>query len=124
METKLYCLLAVLLASCAACEESDDSPENFHNADFRIGVWTTADHLDTLDFLSANQVIRKGAFYAYETYTYRIAKDTLYLKSPDSSIETSHPILEVSGNRAKIENMYIAGGFNSTFGVFYKDKNP
>jgi hypothetical protein len=123
-KTKLYCILAVIVTLLSACEDSNDSPENFYNADFRIGVWTTADNLDTLDFQSDNQVIRKGAFYTYETYTYRITEDTLYFKSPDSSFETSHPVLEVSGSSAKIDNMYITGGFKSSFGVFYKDVKP
>jgi len=66
-------------------------------------------------------LIRRGHFYKYEKYLYRIDKEKLFVRLPTSSDETQHPVLKVEGNILVLGNMYLAIGFTDNSGTFLKD---
>ncbi len=103
-----------------SCKYDNIGKNDFYNSQYRLGLWTTVDKKDTLQFIDASSVIRKGYYYSYEKYTYRISGSNLYLRLQGSETETQHPILTSDGKTVKIGNMYLSIEFNDNSGTFIK----
>ena len=100
---------------------SCDNEANFYKTEYRVGLWITSDKKDTLKFVDGSNLIRKGYFYSYEEYLYKIDGKTLFIRLPNSTPETQHRILTADGNRVTLENMYITIGTGDNSGTFFKD---
>jgi len=99
----------------------DDEDPNFYSIEYRIGQWITPDKRDTLQFIDNVSLIRKGDFYTYEEYLYRIDGEYLYIRLPSSLKETNHRIVKVEQNMVTLNNMYITIGFGDNSGTFFKN---
>ena len=122
MKKTLTILTFLSLITCiVSCEKEDDKKNYFYESDYRIGVWISPDKRDTLDFINNTNLIRKGDFYKYEEYLYRIEGEKLFIRLPNSSDETQHPILKVEENSVVLGNMYISFGFADNSGTFFKE---
>lgn len=104
----------------SSCKKTDDENIDFYKTEYRIGLWITSDKRDTLEFINETDLIRKGDFYKYEKYLYRIEGKTLLVRLPHSSDETQHPILTPDGHCVVLGNMYITTGFTDNSGTFFK----
>lgn len=104
----------------SSCKKTDDESIDFYKTEYRIGLWITSDKRDTLEFVNDSDLIRKGDFYVYEKYLYRIEGKTLFIRLSDSSDETQHSILTLDGTSVVLGNMYITTGFTDNSGTFFK----
>ena len=103
---------------------SSKKNSNFHNLEYRTGLWINASRTDTLEFISSTELIRKGKAYTCEEYLYRIEENTLIISSPNTvygNIETYHPILKVEKGTVVLGNMYITNWQSDNSGTFIKD---
>ena len=112
--------ILILILNLISCEKITDENSDFYKSEERIGLWVNSDKGDTLEFVDNSNLIRKGNFYTYEEYLYRIDGDRLLIRLPDSSNETKHQILKVEGNSVILGNMYITTGFAENSGTFTK----
>jgi hypothetical protein len=99
----------------------NDSPDgNFYDVEHRIGLWVNSDRQDSLNFVNASKLIRKGLPYKYEEYSYKIENNILIING-----STYHPILKAEKDTAIIGNMYIAPAvpYADNSGTFIKLKN-
>lgn len=115
-------IFSSLILSMSSCKKTDDENIDFYKTENRIGLWISYDKRDTLEFVNDSDLIRKGDFYVYERYLYRIEGKTLFIRLPDSSYETQHPILTLDGTSVVLGNMYITTGFTDNSGKFFKAK--
>lgn len=120
---RTYNLLMVIL-SCVAflmsCEKDDNPEPDFYTTNYRIGLWVSPDKKDTLEFINASNMLRKGFYYEHEEYSYTLENDTLFMGLPDTESQSQHPILEAEGEKVVLDNMYITTGFIENSGVFIK----
>ena len=112
-----------LIISFTSCNKDDNEQINFFNKEYRKGLWISPDKKDTLDFIDNSNLVRKGYYYSYEEYLYRIEGQTIFIKIPDASYETQHPILKIDNNSVVIGNMYITTGFYDNAGTFIKEND-
>lgn len=110
-----------LILCVVSCNKDDHKKNDFYGSDYRIGLWISPNKKDTLDFKDNTNLIRKGDFYTYEKYIYRIEGEKLFIGLPNSSQETQHPILKVDNNSVILGNMYISTGFTNNSGTFIKE---
>ena len=103
-----------------SCKKDKVENIDFYKMEYRIGLWISADKRDTLEFVDESNFIRKGYYYGYEEYLYKIEGKNLFIQVPDLSYETQHPIVEVNGNRVVLGNMYLTTGFTDNSGTFFK----
>lgn len=121
MKKTLTILTSLCLITCiVSCDKEDDN-NNFYESDYRIGLWISPDKRDTLDFINKTNLIRKGEFYKFEEYLYRIERENLLIRLLNSSDETQHPILKAEENSVFLGNMYITNGSADNSGLFFKD---
>ena len=118
--TALIC--GVVFISCT--DKATDEYLNFYDAEYRIGVWVSdRTEADTLEFVNSSQLIRKGFFYGYEEYSYKIENDILTIDLPNYGT-TYHAILKAEKNMVHLDGIYIGltivGADNS--GIFTKVK--
>jgi len=102
----------------------NDQPEdtNFYNLEYRTGLWVSINKRDTLDFVNSTELIRKGFYYRYEEYLYRIEDNTLIISVPNNeNIKTYHSIMRVENDTVVLGNMYISIGFYDNSGTFIKE---
>lgn len=120
---KVITILAfsILIISLISCEKAKDQSVGFYNAEYRKGLWISPDRRDTLEFVDGSNLIRKGYYYTNEKYLYRIDEENLFVRLPNSSDETQHPILKIESNSVVIGNMYFTTGFNDNSGMFVKE---
>ncbi len=114
-------LVTVIIISLASCDKENEEHVNFYDSEYRVGLWISPDKRDTLEFIDNSNLIRKGEFYVYEEYLYRIEKDTLFIKLPNTTYETQHLIMTTDKNSVVLGNMYITIGFADNSGMFLKD---
>lgn len=114
-------LVTVIIISLASCDKENEEHVNFYDSEYRVGLWISPDKRDTLEFIDNSNLIRKGEFYVHEEYLYRIEKDTLFIKLPDTTYETQHLIMTTDKNSVVLGNMYITIGFADNSGMFLKD---
>ncbi len=114
-------LVTVLIISLASCDKENSDHVNFYDSEYREGLWISPDKRDTLEFIDNSNLIRKGEFYVYEEYLYRIEKDTLFIKLPNTTYETQHLIMTTDKNSVVLGNMYLTIGFADNSGMFLKD---
>ncbi|WP_319500822.1 hypothetical protein [uncultured Draconibacterium sp.] len=114
-------LVTVLTISLASCDKESEDHVNFYDSEYRVGLWISPDKRDTLEFIDNSNLIRKGEFYVYEEYLYRIEKDTLFIKLPNATYETQHLIMTSDKNSVVLGNMYLTTGFADNSGMFLKD---
>ncbi len=110
-----------IIISLPSCNKDKDENENFYNTEYRIGLWINPAKGDTLEFINDNRLIRKGYYYKYEEYLYRIQGGNLFVRLINSSDETQSPILKASGNNVVLGNMYLSIGFTDNSGTFFKE---
>lgn len=104
-----------------ACDKANDESVDFFKVEYRVGLWISPDKRDTLEFVDDSNLIRKGDYYNYEKYLYRIDGEKIFIRLPNSSNETQHPILKVESNSIILGNMYITPGFGDNSGTFLKE---
>jgi len=122
MKNRLSFLIFLsLMIFIHSCNKVDDEDPNFYSIEYRIGQWITPDKRDTLQFIDNVSLIRKGDFYTYEEYLYRIDGEYLYIRLPSSLKETNHRIVKVEQNMVTLNNMYITIGFGDNSGTFFKN---
>lgn len=115
----LFICLAISLISC-----KKDYAKNvdFYETEYRIGLWVNtvgSVKKDTLHFINDSNLIRKGDFWVYEEYLYRIEGEKLFIRLPGTTTETQHPVSVVDKKIVVLGNMYFTtGGDNS--GTFRK----
>lgn len=114
-------LVTVIIISLASCDKENEEHVNFYDSEFRVGLWISPDKRDTLEFIDNSNLIRKGEFYVYEEYLYRIEKDTLFIKLLNTTYETQHLIMTADKNSVVLGNMYLTIGFADNSGMFLKD---
>ena len=114
-------LVTVLIISLASCDKENEDHVNFYDSEYRVGLWLSPDKRDTLEFIDNSNLIRKGEFYVYEEYLYRIEKDTVFIKLPNTTYETQHLIMTTDRNSVVLGNMYLTIGFADNSGMFLKD---
>jgi hypothetical protein len=124
---KNYSIIIILIAlltlfSCKKDHTLNDKIEDyFYNLNDRIGYWINSDKGDTLNFLDSINLIRNYSFFSSpEHYNYRIIDKYLYIKLPNSDIETKHLIISLNGTEVTLGNMYITIGFEGNYGIFKK----
>ena len=110
-----------LIISLLSCDKANDESIDFFKVEYRAGLWISPDKRDTLEFIDNSNLIRKGNYYNYEKYLYRIDGEKLFIRLPNSSDETQHPILKVESNSIILGNMYITTGFADNSGTFLKE---
>jgi hypothetical protein len=110
-----------LFICMVSCENENEEKNDFYETDYRTGIWINPDRNDTLDFVDDTHLIRKGDQIGYEEYLYRIESEILLIKSPNSSIETQHPILSVRDDMVILGNIYASIGFIDDSGTFQKE---
>lgn len=122
---KLITLLAFLsiIACTISCDEEIEEPNDFNGNDYRIGLWITPDKTDTLEFIDNTNVIRRGDYYVYQEYVYRIEGENLFLRLSFSTYESQHPIMSVNESCVTLGNMYVSNGTADNSGTFYKETN-
>lgn len=117
-------LVTISMLSLSSCNKEKEEEIDFYDNEYRIGLWINSvgsNRKDTLQFVNDSILIRKGDFYVYERYLYRIEGKTLFVRLPDSSLETQHAISTIDKNGVILGNMYITSGFTTNSGTFYKD---
>lgn len=109
-------VIVMLFLSC----NKEDTP-NFYDLDFRTGIWVNAELQDTLEFVNASELIRKGNPYSYQQYIYEINGNNLVVHIPgDENIKTYHTILKTQKNSVTLDNMYISI-IDDNSGTFIKE---
>lgn len=94
---------------------------DFHDLDYRIGLWVNLNREDTLIFLNSTELIRKGKVYTYEEFLYEIQDNNLIIKIPDNeNSKTYHSILKVKEDTVILGNMYTTIEFENNSGIFTK----
>lgn len=111
----------VTLGILASCNQEKSDDPIFLNPENRVGLWLSPDKKDTLEFVDQSVLIRRGDFYQYQEYLYRIDQNTLFIKLPDSSIETKHVIKSGDQQSVVLGNMYITNGIAENSGIFLKE---
>ena len=114
-----YMILMILIISMLSCERENEV--DFFNNGFRIGLWINTERGDTLQFLDSINLIRKGDYYTYEEYRYRIDGEYLFVRLPFETEETQHKIKIVDQNTVVLVNMYISIEFLYNSGTFRKE---
>lgn len=114
-------ILLTLIIFVFSCKKENDRINDFNNTNYRTGLWVNLDKTDTLEFINSTNLVRKGHIYGYEEYLYRINGKNLFIKLPNSIVETEHEILKVDENSVVIGNMYITNGFTDNSGTFIKE---
>lgn len=118
-------ILLSLVISLNSCEKEDGESVNFYDNDYRIGLWINAVgpvKKDTLQFVNDSNLIRRGNFWVYEEYLYRIDGENLFIRLPGTAYETQHPIMIVDKKRVVLGNMYFTTGFGDNSGTFLKEE--
>jgi hypothetical protein len=116
--TKFF-VVFITAMSLMMCKK-DAAQFDFANSADRVGIWVNAEKQDTLEFKDHANLIRKGSFYTYQTYTHRLLGDTLFIKLPNTTEETKHVILKKDGTTITLSNMYTTIGFYDNSGLFTK----
>lgn len=110
-----------LIISLIACDNVKEESVDFYKLEYRIGLWISPDKQDTLEFVNDSNLVRRGHFYKYEKYLYRIDQEKLFVRLPTTSDETQHPVLKAEKNILVLGNMYLTTGFTDNSGTFLKD---
>jgi hypothetical protein len=119
MKTFLKIALIIFLFSLAfSCRIDDAEKIEFYRLKDRIGKWVNEDRGDTLDFINDTILIRY--YGGKHDYLYRIFNNSMYVRLPDSQMETRHNILESNGDRIKLSNMYIGIEETINYAIFFK----
>lgn len=113
--------ISFILISAISCDESNDKTADFFKTEYRVGLWVSPDKKDTLDFVNGTNLIRKGDYYNYEKYLYRIDGEKIFIRLPNTSDETQHSILKLENNSIILGNMYPTTGFLDNSGTFIKE---
>ena len=113
--------ISCIIISSISCDKSNDESADFFKAEYRIGLWVSPDKKDTLDFVNGTNLIRKGVYYTYEKYLYRIDGEKIFIRLPNTSEETQHPILKLESNSIMLGNMHPTTGFSDNSGTFIKE---
>lgn len=123
MKKILTLIISLSLIYCIFSCEKHDEKRDFYEPNYRAGLWISTDKKDTLDFVDNEKLIRKGDFYKYEEYLYRIEGENLFIRLPNSSLETQHSIMVIDENSVVLGDMYISVGFTDNSGTFTKETN-
>lgn len=113
-------IISLLTLNLISCDKNTEENIDFYDSNHRIGIWINSEREDTLEFIDNSNLIKKGKLYSVEEYLYRIDGETLFVRLPDSSIETQHPILTEGKKTVVLGNMYITTGFGDNLGTFIK----
>ncbi len=103
-----------------SCNQAEDKKPDFCNNEYRIGLWISPDKRDTLEFNDNTRFIRKGRFFAYEEYLYRINGEYLHVRFPSSQDEWSHKIMTAEQNMVTLGGMYYTNGSGDNSGIYFK----
>lgn len=115
--SKAILALLICIPFLASCEKEENKNSNFYNTEYRKGLWVSPNKKDTLEFISSSRMIRKGFYYNYEEYAYKIENNTLIIETEP---RTKHSILEVEKEKVVLDNMYITTQFLDNSGIFIK----
>ncbi|MTK53867.1 hypothetical protein [Paludibacter sp.] len=111
--------LMILCAMLVSCSKTDEA-KNFYSNDYRTGLWVNSTQDDTLQFVDASHMIRKGKYLTIpQSYIYKIEDNRLILGITDFSSFSQHVILKVEGNCLQLDNMYPGPDY-STPETYYK----
>lgn len=117
----LYVTLSINLISChKEIDKKDVDGPNFYNDEYRIGEWIAPGIQDTLEFIDNSHMIRKGRFYDYEEYIYKIDSNRLSVAITDYAQGSQHKIIKAEKDMVTLSNMYISTGFYDNSGIFIK----
>lgn len=123
MKNTTWILLYICLAiSLISCKKDDAKNVDFYDTVYRIGLWINnveSDRKDTLHFINDSNLIRKGDFWVYEEYLYRIEGEKLFIRLPGNTTETQHPVTVVDKKIVVLGNMYFTTG-GDNYGTFRK----
>ncbi|WP_017257552.1 hypothetical protein [Pedobacter arcticus] len=118
-KTLITFILLTFMICVFSCKKENDRANDFYNTHYRAGLWISLDKADTLDFINGKNLVRKH--YGYEEYLYRINGGNLFIRLPNSTEETQHPILKVEKDSVVLGNMYITNGFTDNSETFIKE---
>lgn len=103
-------ILSNLAISLNSFGKEDVERVDFYDNDYRIGLGIKTvgpDKKDTLQFVNDSNLIRKGNFWVYEEYLYRIDRENLFIRLPGNTYETQHPVMIVDKKSVVLGNMYF-----------------
>lgn len=115
-------IISTLTLYFISCDKESEDNIDFYDTNHRIGIWINSEREDTLEFIDNLNLIRKGKPYSYEEYLYRIDREILFVRPPESSDETQHSIFTEGMNTVVLGNMYITSGFGNNSGRFIKQE--
>jgi hypothetical protein len=120
---KSFIALSILITAFNSCEKESDNRIKFYNSEYRKGLWITADKSDTLEFIDNLSMVRKGAYYSRQEYSYRVEENNLVitLNYQNEELITHHPILKTGEASVRLGNMYLTSGLGDNSEIFYKD---
>jgi lipocalin len=114
----IFISIASLTLLIFSCEKENKENVDFFKLEDRMGKWVNAARRDTLHFV--NDSVLKRYYSGEHDYRYRINNNSMFVRLPNTQIESQHIILESDDTHVKLESMYQ--GFEETinYGIFIK----